>query len=303
MVARVTLHNLKQDRDEPIRAYGARLRGQASVCKYTQQCTGCDANVDYTDTILREVLCRGLDDPEIQMDLLENKNQDMTLEQVLRFVEDKETGKRSASRLSLPHATDAVTGSSYRRQKITAAKGPPPKALRQRLKRYAPTVDRRAMGKVHQPEYGEKIVQHLALYVATAAETTTSERCAEAEMTQKTARNGTEGEHENAISNTLCGVTSERSDKYATLDHHIYNQSTGKWSKRQSKSQPFITLSMCVPREDYECYGFKLSTPQSQILTYAMVDTGCQSCLAGLKVIQRLGLTAKDLISVRLKMH
>ena len=56
-------------------------------------------------------------------------------------------------------------------------------------------------------------------------------------------------------------------------------------------------------REDYERFGFKLRTPQSQILTYAMADTGCQSCLAGLKVIQRLGLTAKDLIPVRLKMH
>ena len=69
-------------------------------------------------------------------------------------------------------------------------------------------------------------------------------------------------------------------------------------------------LSMCVPREDYECFEFKLSTPpppppplQSQILTYAMADTGCQSCLAGLKVIQRLRLTAQDLIPVRLKMH
>ena len=39
MVARVTLYNMKQDRGEPIRAYGARLREQASVCRFTQQCT------------------------------------------------------------------------------------------------------------------------------------------------------------------------------------------------------------------------------------------------------------------------
>ena len=52
MVARVTLHNLKLDRDDPICSFGARLRGQASVCK----CTGCDANVDYIATIL-ETLC------------------------------------------------------------------------------------------------------------------------------------------------------------------------------------------------------------------------------------------------------
>lgn len=87
MVARVTLHNMKQDRDV-------------------------HADVDYTEAMLRDVLCRGLEDSEIQMDLLGDKNQDMTLEEVLRFVEAKEAGKRSASRLLLPHATDAVSGSS-----------------------------------------------------------------------------------------------------------------------------------------------------------------------------------------------
>ena len=49
MIARVALHNMRQDQDEPIRAYGARLRGQANVCKFTQQCTGCEANVDVKD--------------------------------------------------------------------------------------------------------------------------------------------------------------------------------------------------------------------------------------------------------------
>ena len=50
MVARVTLQNMRQD---PVRAYGARLKGQASVCKYVQQCAGCGANVDYMEAILR----------------------------------------------------------------------------------------------------------------------------------------------------------------------------------------------------------------------------------------------------------
>ena len=75
MVARVTLHNMRQDRDEPIRAFGTRLRGQASVCKFMQQCTGCEAN----KAMIKDVLCRGLEDTEIQMDLLGDKNQDMTL--------------------------------------------------------------------------------------------------------------------------------------------------------------------------------------------------------------------------------
>ena len=127
MVARVTLHNMKQDRDEPVRAYGARLKGQASVCKFTQRCTRCDATVDYTEAMLKDVLCRGLEDTEIQMDLLGDRNQDMTLEQIFRFVEAKEAGKRSASRLLLPQATDAVTGSSYKRQKKQPVRDLPPK--------------------------------------------------------------------------------------------------------------------------------------------------------------------------------
>ena len=121
MVARVTLHNMRQDRDEPVRAFGARLRGQASVCRFTQECPSCEADVDYTEAMIKDVLCRGLEDSEIQMDLLGDKNQDMMLEQVLGFVEAKEAGKRSASRLLLPQATDAVTRSSYRKQK----KAPP----------------------------------------------------------------------------------------------------------------------------------------------------------------------------------
>ena len=34
MVARVALHNLRQDRVETVRSYGARLRGQADICKF-----------------------------------------------------------------------------------------------------------------------------------------------------------------------------------------------------------------------------------------------------------------------------
>ena len=35
----------------------------------------------------------------------------------------------------------------------------------------------------------------------------------------------------------------------------------------------------------------------------AMADTGCQSCLAGLKVIHRLGLRESDLLPVTMRMH
>ena len=36
------------------------------------------------------MLCHGLGDPDITLDLLDGKNQDMTVEQVFKFVEAKE---------------------------------------------------------------------------------------------------------------------------------------------------------------------------------------------------------------------
>ena len=62
-------------------------------------------------------MIRGLEDPEIQLDLLGDKNQDMTFEEVLRFIEAKEAGKRSAPRL-----VDTHTGQRQLRARTLATK-------------------------------------------------------------------------------------------------------------------------------------------------------------------------------------
>ena len=91
-VARVVLHTMRQERDEPIRAFGARLRGQASVRKFTQRYPSWKTSVDYTEAMIKDVLCRGLEDNYIQVDLLGDRNHEMMLEQVLKFIEAKEAG-------------------------------------------------------------------------------------------------------------------------------------------------------------------------------------------------------------------
>ena len=58
------------------------------------ECNNCDTDVNYADAILRDVLTRGLYDPEIQLELLGDQSQNMTLEQVFKFVEAKEAGRR-----------------------------------------------------------------------------------------------------------------------------------------------------------------------------------------------------------------
>lgn len=131
MVARVQLSDMKQDRDEAIRNFGARLRGQASVCKFTTACPSCNTAVNYTDNILRDILVKGLADNEIQLDLLGDKNQDMSLEEVFQFVEAKEAGKRSAGHLLQSQGAEAIR-SQYRKTrqeevKQNAVRADPPK--------------------------------------------------------------------------------------------------------------------------------------------------------------------------------
>ena len=102
MVARVQLQSLRQDRDEPVRGFCARLRGQAGVCQFqkTKLCA-CDRNVqiDYSDEMVRDALIKGLEDDDIRLDILGQCRQDMTLDETLQIAEAKESGKRSAGRL------------------------------------------------------------------------------------------------------------------------------------------------------------------------------------------------------------
>ena len=68
--------------------------------------------VDYTDYIIKNVVVIGIANSEIQLDILGDPKQDMSLEETFQFVEVRESGKLSASRLVNPHSTNAA--SSYR---------------------------------------------------------------------------------------------------------------------------------------------------------------------------------------------
>ena len=81
-----------------------------------------EKSVDFTDCILRDVLARGISDHEIQLDLLSDANQDMTLKQMLKFIESKESGKCSASCLHDSQNSQAAASSSYNLRRPQAHK-------------------------------------------------------------------------------------------------------------------------------------------------------------------------------------
>ena len=75
------------------------------------------------------------------------------------------------------------------------------------------------------------------------------------------------------------------------------------WLSKGSRPQPFVSVKIQASNKHYKALGFSLHTPSKSISQPAMADTGCQSCLAGIIVLYRLGLTQADLIPVRMQMH
>ena len=69
MVARVALQDMKHDRDETIRSFCARIRGQARVSKFLFQYPNCRNDVDYSDSMIRNSLVWGIEDRDFQLEL------------------------------------------------------------------------------------------------------------------------------------------------------------------------------------------------------------------------------------------
>ena len=263
MVAQVQLHNMHQDQDETIRSFGARLRGQAGVCKFLVTCPDCNTEVNYTENILRDVLTHGLADSEIQLDLLGDQNQDMTLEEVFQFIEAKEAGKRSAGCLSQTQGVEAAH-SQYRRVKqeeIKQHKAGDNNELcsycnKRGHGRNAPTRIRRN----NCPAYGTTCdwcgrPNHFEIVCHSKDKPT--------RLQQPYPPSGTAREAESAIFDSLCTTTSFSYDPCRhtiSLDHHLYNHLNDCWVQRSS--QPFITLMATAHPEDYIALGYK--PPKSQ---------------------------------------
>ena len=167
MIAKVILNNSHQDRDEPIRSFCTCLRGQANICKYVIDCPKCQHMVDYTEPILRDVICRGLEDSDIQIDLLDQTNQDMDLHEVLHFVEARETGKCSATKFFQQHENNAIR-SSYQKTRSNNStmcaycgkKGQGAKAVAKRRKTLCPAYNNMCTHCNH-PHYYENVCRSI----------------------------------------------------------------------------------------------------------------------------------------------
>ena len=137
-------------------------------------------------------------------------------------------------------------------------------------------VVKQGMVFAHTPTYGKKHCDKQNHY----------DHMCQSKYKSKPSRTPTD-ESEGAVFDSLCTMTTYDPIKSITIDHHLYNQLSDTWAQ-SSKPQPFVQLTVGVFPADSDCFGTELTSKPITSAIPCMADTGCQSCLASIKVIQRL---------------
>ena len=305
MVARVELHEMHQDEGEPIRAFAARAKGQADICDFVMECPSCSASINYGRKVLRDIVVKGILDSEIQLNLMSETDQEMDLDKVLQYVEAKESGKNSVTKLSqsLHAASTSRTRSQYRKEKFPAknfdakctycgkqghGKSAPLKVRQKRCQAY---------GKICS---NCGIPNHFKALCRTQPQNPT------ASINKSSSIDDTlETVNECPVWQELCGVTIQSSQDVsascAVIGHHVFKGPNKGWVLKPSKPQPVIQLTVSVLQDDYNQLGIDLTVKETRKSVWASPDTCCQSCLAGINFARLLGMQ-KSLFPVKLRM-
>ena len=306
MVARCQLQQTSQDRDEPVRAFAARVRGQAGVCQYATVCSHCQGTVDYSDIMVRDAIIRGLEDNDIRLDILSETKQDLSLEEVIKLIEAKESGKRSANRL-LGSDSNNSSSSQYRRNKRQTQQYQNRPPAGQTTCGYC--------GKAGHNQTRYERISKCSAYNHTCAKCGILHhhesvcKNSQRKRTQSSSQSGaadTSQEEADTIFNTLCTVQESPplSTLAITLDHHVYNELCDAWERRASDPQPLVPIRVYADPADMQSFAIPspLQSTTPTINFDAMADTGCQSCLAGTNLLTKLGLNKSHLSPVSMRM-
>ena len=326
MVARVALQQMCQQRDEPVRKFAARVRGQASVCNFVVKCpcqcgapAACNKTVSYSDVMVRDTIIRGLEDGDIRTDILSEANQDLSLEDTIKFIEAKESGKRSANTLA---ADSTSAASEYRKNQRADSRAVAEQqqkhqknddnqhqsAPKNETKRCGYCGDNHAMGRKNRKElcsaWGHRcskcgILGHLEKACRNSANGPRRHNNHNAEIQDA---NQSSGVFDNLCSIHNCTTSTNNASDVFALEHHVYDNMCQTWLRQRSRPQPMVRVSLQAVQEDFISLGFNLLVNARKYDADVMADTGCQSCLCGMNFVRKMGFSEKDLIPVTMKM-
>ena len=324
IINRNVLRGMMQNHDEDVKHFAARVRGQAEMCNYTVQCTrqGCNSLISYAEAEVRDQICKGLADPEIQQELLGHSNEITTLEDTISFIAAKEAGKRSHSALFNNQASSLSRISPYQKSKrqypqinseIALNKSSTSSNFDQLEKDIAcdwcgkvghgaraPSHIRKAQC----PAYGKKCNQcgKLGHFIYVCRQKSKSHIADISPEITKT---------ENVQSVFLGSVqslsslqhTNETDNNTQCVLPHLECSFDNKWYKTKPKDDPYINIKISICRDAYKFNGIEPPKQTSKVTnTIAVADTGARTTVAGISLLTSLGLNVTDLFSVQQKL-
>ena len=301
LISRVNLRNMCQDHQEDIRHFAARVKGQSALCNYTIKCTSCDAENSYADQEIRDQICTGLADPEIQKDVLAQREQNKTPEELIEFIEDREAGKRSQSALTT--AANVSRISEYKRNKNNN-QGAVPKN----------TSNTDICSFCGEKGHGYK-AQRYVREKRCPAYSSSCQICGKIGHLTKMCRFKTKPAKETELASIHPQSDVAESNRQAdfiggikiasmniSISHKEYSELNG-WTTTKRNEHPLISVGIEVSEEDYKT--FNLTLPKKNFISVsriAVADTGAMTMVAGKGLMKGLGMEIADLIPVDIEL-
>ena len=283
-VLRTKLLQLRKERDEPFRAFTARVPEKAETCAFSTKCE-CGKNVDYTDHVIRDVLLNEISDPDIRREVLGTKNVLQTpVNDVIVLVENKEMAWNA-----LPSSTLSAV-SSFKRQQEPPKEPPLATPSRADQAKQAACPDCKNLFKIFmegtrgwntKPQtvclncYTVRRRRKRLQLTPTSQAVESDPISQVASFTSGTARQRRCRKHvpaRHGIAGRCAPVT---------LDHHIFT--TGEWTRAHLRHHPRVPITISNDTSAQARYRTPNHTSNTHAEVSAIADTGAQSDMWSMK--------------------
>ena len=309
-VLRTDLLQLRQERDEAIRAFAARVRGKAETCTFAAQCE-CGKSVNYTGNAIRDVLLNSLADSDIRREVLGTKDIiTKPINDIVALVEGKEMPRNA-----LPSSTLSAV-STFQNQRKTAPVKAPPQAERNKeaicldCKTTFKIFIKGARGWNTQPHqvciYCYRSRRRRQHKKRSPQVPSTNIQALEADPISQVAAFQTSGagshhkrrrRHRNS-SLTTHGTINKPLPP--SLSHHIFSK--GEWKRARLREHPKVAITISLDKLTQGNSGNSHQSSDIHADVSAIADTGAQSDLWSFADFLASGFTRADLHPIHLSL-
>ena len=296
----VSFLGMSQDSEEPAGSFAARLRGQGAICDFTIKCTSdtCLKENSYVEHMVSHQLVRGLADAEIQEQVLSHAatNTDLDLASITKFIEAKETGKRSTAQIAAAVGLNRISDHKMRDRAHTM-----PKAG-------SDTIPEGKCGWCNSTGHGRRASRDIR-EVKCKAFKATCRRCSKPghfeACCQSRKEENTQLHAMSQVVGSFCqlSVSRRHGSLIKALPHHVHDKFKG-WIAKSPAPHPMVLTKVSLCKDGYE----ELSLPLPRITskstqTPAMADSGAQMVVSGMNLVHALGITRRELIPLETRVN